>query len=508
MSDRYYIKYGGEKRGPYDKSFIKALILAGTVAPDVSVKKTGTSSNWQPFASAPPPIKNTPSPNGKTKDEGIHINEKHLLVAVSVVAVICFAVYASNVARNNKQEALESFIRDTNVQINHLIEEDKHKQALEKVQSLPADELSLAAGTLAKSLMKSSEVDDIGLAIELFKLAGDYGENLDIAKTKLEGAKAFARAEEESGKVLPNHYLAREYYKKAIGHGYQVAETQYKIGQSYVVEERSEQEVRQGYEYLAKAAESGHEDAIIMTSLMDARGKGVPQNVGIAIKRLEDIALGNGEAAYALADILYSNDQKVRSLTWALIGKALENEDAVALTKKIAKDSSQSEIDEAASDASKILRQHNLDNKLVILMPFPGKESSGNNEGSIFTLSGNPPSLDDFESSKLKVDSGSKTNFTTGGAQLTSATGETYWVSEHHYQRLVAKQLELSVLSSELDGLGSQIDSRRANLNRYDGDAVDSYNALVNRYEHLRATYNTKVDAFNSELERVGRLRR
>lgn len=58
----------------------------------------------------------------------------------------------------------------------------------------------------------------------------------------------------------------------------------------------------------------------------------------------------------------------------------------------------------------------------------------------------------------------------------------------------------------ELERLGQRIDRDRIGLDRTDRSAVDAFNALVSRHEALRGSYNSEVDAFNREGERLNAI--
>jgi hypothetical protein len=66
---------------------------------------------------------------------------------------------------------------------------------------------------------------------------------------------------------------------------------------------------------------------------------------------------------------------------------------------------------------------------------------------------------------------------------------------------------ELTLLQSELDDLGREIDSDRRTLDQYSQAAVDRFNAKIDVYEEQRLAFNNAVerynrsaDAFNSTL--------
>ena len=93
-------------------------------------------------------------------------------------------------------------------------------------------------------------------------------------------------------------------------------------------------------------------------------------------------------------------------------------------------------------------------------------------------------------------------------------------VSDADYQRLFPIKFALDAESQKLDQLQAQQDSKanrirqdRENLDNTDSYAVDAFNAEVGAYKASRPyiklrtdNYNTRVDAFNQELQRVGTL--
>jgi hypothetical protein len=98
------------------------------------------------------------------------------------------------------------------------------------------------------------------------------------------------------------------------------------------------------------------------------------------------------------------------------------------------------------------------------------------------------------------------------------ASGRTYRVSNSDYLRLSTMQTSLSFKQSSmqleeerLSTLAAQVDRDRLTLDRYNQYAVDAFNRKVNqvnamndRVQSLVKDYNRDVDAFNTELERVG----
>jgi hypothetical protein len=98
------------------------------------------------------------------------------------------------------------------------------------------------------------------------------------------------------------------------------------------------------------------------------------------------------------------------------------------------------------------------------------------------------------------------------------ASGRTYRVPNAAYHRLLILQSALSRKKSSLDleesrlkSLSTQVDSERAYLDQTSQYAVDAFNRKVNQINGLNSKvqsmvndYNHDVDAFNTELERVG----
>lgn len=98
------------------------------------------------------------------------------------------------------------------------------------------------------------------------------------------------------------------------------------------------------------------------------------------------------------------------------------------------------------------------------------------------------------------------------------ASGRTYRVSNSDYLRLSTMQTSLSFKQSSLNlekkrlsDLAAEVDRDRITLDRYNRYSVDAFNRKVNqvnamndRVQSLVADYNRDVDAFNTELERVG----
>jgi hypothetical protein len=98
------------------------------------------------------------------------------------------------------------------------------------------------------------------------------------------------------------------------------------------------------------------------------------------------------------------------------------------------------------------------------------------------------------------------------------ASGRTYRVSNSDYRRLSAMQTSLSFKQSSmqleeerLTALAAEVDRDRITLDRYNQYSVDAFNRKVNqvnamndRVQSLVKDYNRDVDAFNTELERVG----
>lgn len=64
----------------------------------------------------------------------------------------------------------------------------------------------------------------------------------------------------------------------------------------------------------------------------------------------------------------------------------------------------------------------------------------------------------------------------------------------------------LENMKSELESAGRNLSARQLILNRYSKSDVDHYNALVDRYERLRAEYNEKVEGHNELVRRVNFL--
>jgi hypothetical protein len=98
------------------------------------------------------------------------------------------------------------------------------------------------------------------------------------------------------------------------------------------------------------------------------------------------------------------------------------------------------------------------------------------------------------------------------------ASGRTYRVSNSDYLRLSTMQTSLSFKQSSmqleeerLSALAAEVDRARITLDRYNQYSVDAFNRRVNqvnamndRVQSLVKDYNRDVDAFNTELERVG----
>jgi hypothetical protein len=98
------------------------------------------------------------------------------------------------------------------------------------------------------------------------------------------------------------------------------------------------------------------------------------------------------------------------------------------------------------------------------------------------------------------------------------ASGRTYRVPNAAYHRLLTlqsalsrKKTSLDLEESKLKSLSTQVDSERAYLDLTSQYAVDAFNRKVNQINGLNSKvqsmvndYNHDVDAFNTELERVG----
>ena len=101
---------------------------------------------------------------------------------------------------------------------------------------------------------------------------------------------------------------------------------------------------------------------------------------------------------------------------------------------------------------------------------------------------------------------------------LRDASGRTYRVPNAAYHRLINLQSGLSLKKTSLDFeenrlrlLSAQIDTERTYLDQTSQYAVDAFNRKVNQVNALNSKvqsmvddYNRNVDAFNTELERVG----
>jgi hypothetical protein len=97
-------------------------------------------------------------------------------------------------------------------------------------------------------------------------------------------------------------------------------------------------------------------------------------------------------------------------------------------------------------------------------------------------------------------------------------SGRSYRVSNADYNRLLGMRTALGPKSAQIDrkkqerqALSSQLDIERTTLDQTSQYAVDSFNLKINRLNAMNgplqimvADFNRDVDAFNSELERVG----
>jgi S1-C subfamily serine protease len=102
----------------------------------------------------------------------------------------------------------------------------------------------------------------------------------------------------------------------------------------------------------------------------------------------------------------------------------------------------------------------------------------------------------------------------------TDSAGNTYSVSESDYQRLYPQKVALDAENKKLDQLDAEskaqaqrIEQDRQNLDNTDPQAINSFNAEVDRHNSFldqikqeTATFNDAVDRFNTELKRVGTL--
>ena len=73
------------------------------------------------------------------------------------------------------------------------------------------------------------------------------------------------------------------------------------------------------------------------------------------------------------------------------------------------------------------------------------------------------------------------------------------------------KQSSMQLEEERLSALAAEVDRARITLDRYNQYSVDAFNRRVNqvnamndRVQSLVKDYNRDVDAFNTELERVG----
>ena len=73
------------------------------------------------------------------------------------------------------------------------------------------------------------------------------------------------------------------------------------------------------------------------------------------------------------------------------------------------------------------------------------------------------------------------------------------------------KQSSMQLEEERLSALAAEVDRARITLDRYNQYSVDAFNRKVNqvnsmndRVQSLVKDYNRDVDAFNTELERVG----
>jgi hypothetical protein len=96
--------------------------------------------------------------------------------------------------------------------------------------------------------------------------------------------------------------------------------------------------------------------------------------------------------------------------------------------------------------------------------------------------------------------------------------GRTYRVSNSEYRRLsllrsdlMQEEAALMALQERVKALGGELSRAQVNLNRRSQAAVDAFNQQVDRYNALNEEANQKlnrfnrgVDAFNTELARVG----
>jgi tetratricopeptide (TPR) repeat protein len=102
----------------------------------------------------------------------------------------------------------------------------------------------------------------------------------------------------------------------------------------------------------------------------------------------------------------------------------------------------------------------------------------------------------------------------------TDSAGNTYSVSESDYQRLYPQKLALDAENKKLDQLNAasdaearRIQQERQTLDNTNAQAVDAFNAEVDKHNSLLLeikqetdTFNDVVDKFNAELKRVGTL--
>lgn len=67
---------------------------------------------------------------------------------------------------------------------------------------------------------------------------------------------------------------------------------------------------------------------------------------------------------------------------------------------------------------------------------------------------------------------------------------------------LDSEQHEIDGLREELGADLNRLDRQRANVNRYDEEEVDNYNAALNRMRRKRTSFNKRVDAFNAKVKK------
>jgi len=485
--ERYYVSDKGQRRGPFDRWLIEAMVLAEVFSADTLICKEGME-DWLPFVSEaqPPPLPNGEMVKPKKKRGRSSFANIPLIVigtAIGLFLIISVVTEFNQLSKSNLRSSSKT-------KANPSDKKTPSANAATKVVATPSptktpnfDELFASSSSSKKQT--TSTVKQTPSNNEIAKPTPTPP--IAIA-TPLQTSYSPANSSPSKPTYsLPSPNANSTFCSDTKGRTYSVPNSRY---EEILAKNKELDGIKKLLNSEQKALESlatevGRLGGVNMTT---QRQRDLYKN---KVNEYNSNWKKNQDLGRKLNELEYSFNRKLKEVG-TLVSNGTPEESPSAQAKPTPSIPQSSSSDPVAKSTF----------TLPVAVATPSQTS--------YLPPSYTPSIPIYSAS----------GETTDSTLYRDAQGRTYRVSNSDYHRLLAKKQELDskerlieLSEKELDSLDDEITRLRRRLDRTSQYQIDSFNRKVDTYNDERQqlqrqidSFNRSVNAFNDELERVGTL--